>query len=428
MEKINRREGNPSEGNGWDGLCIREPEDILAFIPHTIGEWPTESLIAVAVGGGSVGVTVRVNLPTDGSGAPNAEELTGAVRDHLAGDVLADSCVLAVFTSQSWTDPCAPPWIDLVTSLGDDLAAAGIPVLDAWLVGRTHWRSMLCSDASCCPWPGRPIEAIESSRLGAEMVYRGSSFGDPVRHDSRKPSPRRLELEGQAICAAGEHGLADSELWWSAAAFASALACWEEALSGASIPAERILFLASSLTRPALRDAALVAAAVGATTAWTASVEVGAVDPAELASRPEPSDFPGASSRRVQEAVEGWLAGGRSRGGGAGTEAALTYGAVLLGGTRERPDWARIGRFERLLRQMSELEEPEIRAPALALLGWILWARGRGSRAAAYLRRALLAVPGYRFAELFARVVDSGEVAGWARRPETAWRPVEEAA
>jgi hypothetical protein len=230
------------------------------------------------------------------------------------------------------------------------------------------------------------------------------------------------------MCSAAEHGPTDSELWWSAAAFATALACWEEALSGASVPSERLFFLASSLTRPALRDAALVAAAVGATTAWTASVEVGAVDPAELASQPEPAGLPAASSRRVREAVEGWLAGEQSRGGGAGTEAAVTYGAVLLGGTRERPDWGRIGRFERLLRQMSELEEPEMRAPALALLGWISWVRGRGSRAAAYLRRSLSAVPGYRFAELFARLVDSGEVAGWARRPETAWRPVGEAA
>ncbi|WP_138413818.1 DUF4192 family protein [Sinomonas gamaensis] len=428
MEKITGCEDSPSEGTGTDGLCIREPEDILAFIPHTIGEWPTESLIAVAVGGGSVGVTVRVDLPADGSRVPNAQELGGALRDHLASDVLADSCVLAIFTSQPWTDPCTPPWIDLVTSIGDDLAAAGIPVLDAWLVGSTHWRSMLCSDTSCCPWPGRLIEAIESSRLGAEMVYRGSSFGEPVRRDSRKPDPRRLDPRDQAIGCAGEQGLTDSELWWSAAAFASALAYWEEALSGAPVPPERLFFLASSLTRPALRDAALVAAAVGATTAWTASVEVGAVDPAELASQPEPSDLPGAASHRVREAVRGWLAGERSGGGGAGTAAALTYGAVLLGGTRERPDWGRIGRFERLLRQMSELEEPEMRAPALALLGWISWVRGRGSRAAAYLRRALSAVPGYRFAELFARIVDSGEVAGWARRPETAWRPVGEAA
>jgi ATP/maltotriose-dependent transcriptional regulator MalT len=95
---------------------------------------------------------------------------------------------------------------------------------------------------------------------------------------------------------------------------------------------------------------------------------------------------------------------------------------VLLGGTREAPDWDRVARLERLARSMTAMEAPEVRAPALALLGWVCWVRGRGTKAAAYLRRSLTVVPGYRFSELFARVVESGEVAGWARRPETAWR------
>jgi hypothetical protein len=432
MEKISGRPDGQSDGGIRDELCIREPEDILAFIPHTMGEWPNESLVAVTVGAGSVGVTVRVDLPSGAVDAgaaqrtahstPSDGDYVAAIHDHLTSDVLADSCVLVVYTSRTWTDPCDPPWIDLVTTLGDDLAAAGIPVLDAWLVGRTHWRSMLCGDTLCCPWPGRPLQSIESSRLGAEMVYRGSSFEDALRPRVRTPA--------SLPATAPDHDLAHSDAWWNGLAFAGALWAWEESLAGASIASpERLALLASSLTRPALRDAVLVAAALDAATAWNGSVAVGAVDPSELNRTPELPGLPAEPEvHRVREAAAAWSGAGCSDDETKAKEAVLSYGAVLLGGTRERPDWERIDRFERLLKQMSEREEPEVRAPVLALLGWVSWARGRGTRAAGYLRRALSAAPDYRFAELFSRIVESGEVAGWARRPETAWRPLGEAA
>jgi hypothetical protein len=77
---------------------------------------------------------------------------------------------------------------------------------------------------------------------------------------------------------------------------------------------------------------------------------------------------------------------------------------------------------------MTSMEAPEVRAPALAMLGWIHWVRGRGAKAVGFLRRALSVAPDYRFAELFLAVVESGELAAWARRPETAWRRLSDVA
>jgi hypothetical protein len=160
--------------------------------------------------------------------------------------------------------------------------------------------------------------------------------------------------------------------------------------------------------------------------AWKGSIALRAVNPDELTLIP---DLPGAlPPRSVGAAVTAWESGDCGDRGGDATDAVLSFGAVLLAGTRDRPDWTRIDRLERALRRLVSMEEPEVRAPVLALLGWICWVRGRGSKALGFLRRSLLAVPGYRFAELFARMVETGEIAGWARRPETAWRRIEDTA
>lgn len=425
MEKISGQWGEGPSADVRGELCIREPEDVLAFVPHTMGEWPRESLVAVAIGAGTVGVTVRVDLPAPGPGA-DREGFAEAVRDHLVTDRLADSSVLVVYTAEPWTDPATPPWIELVAMLGDTLAAAGVPVLDAWLVGEEHWRSLLCGDESCCPWPGHPVEAIESSRLGAEMVYRGSSFDDSAR---RAPSQvlQKVERPRAATSALVDHFRGEPDAWWDAGTFASALVAWEQTLADAEPPSpERLGLLASSLGRPALRDAVLVGAALGTCIAWKGSVALRAVNPDELSTIPDLPGAPPASS--VGAAVRAWESGGCVDGDGDATDAVLSFGAVLLGGTRDRPDWNRIDRLERALRRLSAMEEPEVRAPVLALLGWICWVGGRGSKASGFLRRSLSAVPGYRFAELFARIVETGEIAGWARRPETAWRRIEDAA
>ncbi|MBP2216886.1 DUF4192 family protein [Arthrobacter sp. CAN_C5] len=44
-------------------LTIRTPGDVLSFIGHTLGFWPQESLVCVALADNHVGPTLRVDLP-----------------------------------------------------------------------------------------------------------------------------------------------------------------------------------------------------------------------------------------------------------------------------------------------------------------------------------------------------------------------------
>jgi hypothetical protein len=44
-------------------LTVRGPEDILGFIPHSLGYWPAQSLVAMTLQGKSLGATLRLDLP-----------------------------------------------------------------------------------------------------------------------------------------------------------------------------------------------------------------------------------------------------------------------------------------------------------------------------------------------------------------------------
>ena len=44
-------------------LTIKSPADLLSFIGHTLGFWPQESLVCLALDTSHIGATLRVDLP-----------------------------------------------------------------------------------------------------------------------------------------------------------------------------------------------------------------------------------------------------------------------------------------------------------------------------------------------------------------------------
>ena len=413
-------------------LTVRSPGDVLAYIPHALGEWPAESLVAITVGRGKLGPILRANLPAPGAGGLG--RFAEKVGDYVCSDSKAE--VLALYTEAAWPEVGRPPHSSLLAAVGERLDASGLPVLDAWIVGPTHWRTVLCTDFHCCPWPGHSVDELRTGRVGAEMVYRGSSYGPP-----EIPEPRMRLLPPAARSAELQRYRDDPGRWWDPLAFTAALAAWDEVLENAShATPERLRLLAVTLARPALRDAVIVAAASDAGTAWRGSRAT--VSLRAAAAEGVPPALPGGvPAEQALAALSVWRRGPQReqvgdasvpRGGprelgepgvdspGAGADSAI--GAVLLGHTATAPDWGRIEQLGRICRRLAEMEEPEVRAPALSLLAWIHWARGRGGQSLRYLERALSADPGYRLAQLLRRFVDHGELSGWARRGDAAWR------
>jgi len=421
-------------------LTVRGPEDILGFIPHSLGYWPASSLVAMTLHGTSLGATLRLDLPApDGQGDPFG--FAGAVRRYLESDQDADGSLLAVFTSDAGMVP--PSAYDLlISTVQCSLEQAGMPVRAAWFVGDDYWRDALCSDGSCCPLPGRPVQEIRDSMLNAEMVYRGSSVG---------PAPRTGSVPEAPVPAMHLAAVLEAQASWeeelggrfrSRAQFKAVLGFWQMLLDRPSVDAgvpdiERDAFLRATLLVPTWRDAVMVMAAAGRNAAEAGAERFNVfqegddgdgadesvvvlpllLPPAEFPLSASPVGTPGTDMAGRGAAA---LRPPRRTVARSGSVPA-GYGEVLMGLAPSVPDWARLEALERVLGQLA-VPGGQAAAAALTIRGWVAWCRGRGSYAAAYLQQALELEPEYRLAELLLDLVGSGTLCGWAARKEAAWQ------
>lgn len=419
-------------------MTISRPEDILGFIPHTLGYWPKESLVAMTMQGKALGATLRVDLPADDS-AHTLARYAKRIREYLEADDGADGVLLAFFTDDGWGQCDARPMLPLLDVLELALSRSGLEVRDAWIVGAGFWRNAYCTDDSCCPWPGRPASEILDSRLNAEMVFRGSNVreapgaaGGPIR---------RGDADDPAVKEAEERHLAELlPRWNSPGCFDMVVAAWQRCMPPASpgagpadvLSADVRGFLRATLRIPSWRDAVVVLAAAGAAAARSGADAFGLLRPDEEGeSTPEPPQGLPAVLLNTADS-DGAVGRGRTDRPGAtdspgapesnGSKAVAGYGEVLLGLEPAVPDWEAMESLEQLLRQLGEGCGGEATAAALTVRGWIEWCRGRGSFADALYREAEQEHPGYRLAVLLAEVLHRGTICGWAKRRDAAWR------
>ena len=140
---------------------LTSPHDLLAAIPFLIGYHPENSLVLVALKDDSVGMAMRVDMPTDI--APESYDLLAS---HFQREA-AEAALLVAYTDIE-TDP-EPVLINTSAAL----LRAGISIKESLIVSDGRYRSMLCHDSECCPPLGSPIPDIDSSRIAAEHVIAG---------------------------------------------------------------------------------------------------------------------------------------------------------------------------------------------------------------------------------------------------------------
>ncbi|GAB3559904.1 hypothetical protein GCM10027405_08660 [Arthrobacter alkaliphilus] len=394
-----------------NGVTISRPEDILGFIPHALGLWPKESLVAMTLRGQTLGATLRVDLPgerSDQALAAYARRIGG----YLEADHGADGVLLAFFSDDGWDAGVAVPHgLAILEALEPVLAQGGLALRDAWFIGSEYWRSAFCTDADCCPHPGRPVDQIRDSRLNAEMVFRGSNVME---------SPRLLGPDDQAVVdpefIRREDGILAELLrrWRSRKAFEDLLDVWTGVLDSdrpRDFDCEAAAFLRASLRVPSWRDAVVVLAVAGRTVACGGAEAFGLFEQEEdeqgaLAVPPSLAS-PAPAARKRTPATD---------------VSASSYGEVFLGLYPQNPDWKRLTRLDQVLAMLSRHGGGEARAASLTIRGWVQWCRGSGSFAHALLSQAESEQSGYRLAELLAEVVRRGSICGWAKSESSAWR------
>ncbi|WP_294566438.1 DUF4192 domain-containing protein [uncultured Arthrobacter sp.] len=432
-------------------LHLGTAADLLSYIPHAIGFLPVESLVVLMLSGGRVGATLRVDLPGAGAEAGSYAEGVAAI---LASDTAADGAVMILYTDARWSEPGRPPYGRMVRELERTLRAAGTPLRDGWVVSGTAWREYFCADTRCCPWPGRPLAEISDSTASAELVLRGSSFSPSVETAAALPPGPAEAGEPSVEALAASYRRRCVRTWTTASQFRATLLVWDHLLSGRRPPLgrqehETAAFLLAGLSCKAIRDSVLVLAGCGLEAAEQGARACGAVGDPGLPEMAPVVPSAAAGGPLALEAPGGREPGG-SRGGaqrarrGGGPYAARDresigfissgpppagerdgacrrYTDFLVGRSSEAPRWDTLDAAHDLLLRLAALSAGESQAAVHSMLGWIEFARGRGSLAYVYLERAERACPGYRLAGLLKELILRGGLPEWACRADTAW-------
>ncbi|MFK4637189.1 DUF4192 domain-containing protein [Paenarthrobacter histidinolovorans] len=159
-----------------DPINISTPADILAYVPHMLGETPKESFVVITMQGNALGATLRIDAPF--CFEPKAFAQT--VVSYATADEAATGTLLVIYTDEDTTTETRP-FAEHVQALRTELRTARMPLQDAWMVTSEMWTNYLCTDNACCP--ERSLEEITDSTGNAAMIYRGSNvtgFTNPV--------------------------------------------------------------------------------------------------------------------------------------------------------------------------------------------------------------------------------------------------------
>jgi hypothetical protein len=141
---------------------LTSPHDLLAAIPFLIGYHPQNSLVLVALKDEAVGMAMRVDMPSD---------LEASGYDLLASHFLrdgADGAFVVAYVGAGAVDP-----ENVLINTSAALVRAGIDIKESLIVRDNRFRSMLCSDVTCCPPEGSVVPDLDSSRIAAEHVIAG---------------------------------------------------------------------------------------------------------------------------------------------------------------------------------------------------------------------------------------------------------------
>ena len=141
---------------------LTSPHDLLAAIPFLIGYHPQDSLVLVALKDEAVGMAMRVDMPV-GVSAEGYDLLAS----HFLRDG-ADGAFIVAYVGASAVDP-----ENVLINTSAALVRAGIDIKESLIVRNNRFRSMICSDLTCCPPEGSAVPDLGSSRIAAEHVIAG---------------------------------------------------------------------------------------------------------------------------------------------------------------------------------------------------------------------------------------------------------------
>ena len=139
---------------------ITNPVDLISAVPFLIGYQPDSSIVLMALEADAISLAIRIDFPKSLS-ENEAQSLVERLNDCV--DVLLVSYIPSDCHDSEAT---LRPLIEALLKSGKELRESIVVV-----AGR--WRSMVCTDSTCCPIEGSPLPELENSRIAAEEITQG---------------------------------------------------------------------------------------------------------------------------------------------------------------------------------------------------------------------------------------------------------------
>jgi hypothetical protein len=214
-----------------------------AFIGHTLGFWPQESLVCITLDKDKVGATLRIDLPKrPGYEVPFAQ----TVAAYLTTDERANGIVFALYTTAAPGPGEARPHRATIAALTGMLAQEGITIRDGIYVSDSAFSPY---DSPPGPDIAMPLSSTEYSQVNAEFIYRGST----VEPSNQVTLPAATDTAEHA--AAVEHHMESILNGPPAAATQEAHQLWTTMLESKDYPTDRdVLKLIAYYQFPHIRD------------------------------------------------------------------------------------------------------------------------------------------------------------------------------
>ena len=372
-------------------VTASSPQDLLVLAAHTLGFWPQDSLVLVALHGPRrrSGLVVRADLADllpgpAGLPGPGDREAAAALLEDLAAALSGQGASAVAALVCADVRAVAPEHLDLAEALGPAVRARGLELVDAVLVGASRRWSLTCA-RPCCPREGVALD-LDGSPVAATAVLAGSAPA-PSRAALMERACRALapapRAERDAVAAAlaaraspDPAGAACARAWW-AALRAGAGAGLLDPVAGRLDPAVAATLLAGTADL-LVRDALMVSVMP------TGARHLGLAGGRAPTSR---TDLTAAVTAALADACAGDHPGDEGLG-----EAAVA-----------------------LLSRLCALAPTTHRAGVLALLSHLHWWWARPVHAEAVAARALAIEPGHPLAGLVAALVEACAPPDWVR-------------
>ncbi len=354
-------------------LSLSDIEDILAYIPHALGFHPVNSVVLLLIRERRLEATLRVDLPALHP-EPELDSWVAQVTNLLGRMPEVKSVIAVVYASGSHGAETSIPYQRMYRQLSTQLPRRGVALQHAWCVGTD---SIWDYDEDSFE-QRRPRPEISGNENHLTMVFAGSAPMEKPWDGCGIPPWANAQVIHELVRDLGLNALEGIECW------------------------ARLLDLPAEVAEAEIHQYPLRAAELISSLHWKVVRDV----------------LPFLAGTSHEETVAVLTALSAREAG----EEVPELAHFLLGRGLRSPDWQRTERLWRLARDLLGIAQGQQRFALMCVLGWIEWAKGRGSLAMTLLEQVLRECPDYNLALLLKEMLNRGLMPHWVTDQLRAWR------